>query len=652
MKTKTALLLLLVSVWGLEQLQAATTVRLPSVTGIVDDIISVPLYLDDDISGNNVTAFQFEIGINAVYAELTSVGFDNTIAQSFGAPVVNVSANYISIAAAGATPLTGQGVLLNLVFHLKNPGSVPLSFRNTASANFFNEGNQALSFINGNISISAKPTLKINLPATGLLIGETINCPVTGGTAPYTWAVSDNSLATITSDGKLTALKSGFVQAIATDSKGYSAESAKIEILSFKVSIPDTTFYQNNYIEIPIHIQNLEETKLHAGQWTITYAENILSFQELATGDCLLGASSVHHHVQPGSVTVTFAHAGELTQSGELFKLKFKIADTNSGYTNITFSQVELNETLHAKAVNGKFTIKALPNLSVSPSSLELYSGESRQFSVSGGTAPYTWVLENDQLAAISQEGELQALSGGNTRAWAYDVYGAKGYCSLTVYDTHLKVRDTLAVVNNLQLKVPIDIRPIAENKNLIAFSGNLTCSSDKIDSITVSRQGTLSEQWAIAYNAEKNKCTFALSGSNRITEAGILLYAIIHFNSSIALNDKFAIACNDLLLNEGSPVAKTQPGSITVSEMKETALENIRFETMDVYLNPATDELRIRNDQLREGDNVWIYNISGRCVIKTLCATFSATKINLARLPSGVYFVKAGNYTGKFVKK
>jgi hypothetical protein len=66
------------------------------------------------------------------------------------------------------------------------------------------------------------------------------------------------------------------------------------------------------------------------------------------------------------------------------------------------------------------------------------------------------------------------------------------------------------------------------------------------------------------------------------------------------------------------------------------------------IYPNPVCDELFIQSAQPVE--NVIIYNLAG--VQMENCQWLNGKSINVSALPAGVYFVKAGNYTGKFVKE
>ncbi|MDR0830230.1 MAG: autotransporter-associated beta strand repeat-containing protein [Prevotellaceae bacterium] len=67
----------------------------------------------------------------------------------------------------------------------------------------------------------------------------------------------------------------------------------------------------------------------------------------------------------------------------------------------------------------------------------------------------------------------------------------------------------------------------------------------------------------------------------------------------------------------------------------------------LSIFPNPAQDELRIANYELREGEMVTIADLQGRIVL-----TANATTINVSHLPQGVYLVRVGNAVAKFVKK
>jgi hypothetical protein len=72
---------------------------------------------------------------------------------------------------------------------------------------------------------------------------------------------------------------------------------------------------------------------------------------------------------------------------------------------------------------------------------------------------------------------------------------------------------------------------------------------------------------------------------------------------------------------------------------------------SLQLYPNPTTGELKIKNYKLREGDKIEIYNMLGQ---KQQLTTnhYPLSTINVSHLSAGIYTVKIGGYVGKFVKK
>ncbi|MDR1545062.1 MAG: GDSL-type esterase/lipase family protein [Prevotellaceae bacterium] len=94
---------------------------------------------------------------------------------------------------------------------------------------------------------------------------------------------------------------------------------------------------------------------------------------------------------------------------------------------------------------------------------------------------------------------------------------------------------------------------------------------------------------------------------------------------------------------------------SAPVDYLLPTSIKNVENEEVSIFPNPVSNQLKIKNLELKENDVMEIYDISGRTVGATLAVTQNAnseTAINISDLSSGVYFLKIGKYTGKFIKQ
>jgi hypothetical protein len=83
-----------------------------------------------------------------------------------------------------------------------------------------------------------------------------------------------------------------------------------------------------------------------------------------------------------------------------------------------------------------------------------------------------------------------------------------------------------------------------------------------------------------------------------------------------------------------------------------EVGIHNIVLaNSLQLYPNPTTGELRIENYELREGDKIEIYNMLGQKQPLTT-NNYPLTTINVSHLSAGIYTLKIGGYVGKFVKR
>ena len=623
------------------QFTQAITVRFPSLTGVVGDTITVPLYVDNDLTGSNVTAFQFDIGYNKNNVKLLEVNTVGAMASGYSNLIVKDYLDHFTIASAGAQPLVGKGILLNIKLVLIISGS-PIQFRNTATNNYFNEGNPVLTFSDGYITINAEPVISVSPLNAVLNIGETQQFNVSGGTAPYVWSVSDNAMATITSAGILKVLKSGFVKVIAKDAKGYQGVSGNIDCRSFVATFRDTTFYQNNYIDIPFELKNLDATPMLSGKFAFSFTENVISLDSLIIANSILaGKMTIEHSKSSGKLIVSFAGSTGITSSGMLFKLRFKIADVPNGGSSIIIDESTINEAISPKGRNGYFSIMPLPSISLSPGSSEMFTGDKKQFTVTGGTSPYTWGVENIALGTVTSSGNFTANSGGVTKLLVRDVYGSKTYCTITIFDTWVNVRDTAAVISQNMLTLPIDLGNVPIGKGVISVSGKAFSSYSKIDSIRVASVGTLTKSWQLANLNGKNQTNFAMSGTNGITSAGKIIYFNIYFNKTIAIGDAFYVDCNDLLLNEGTPNVKVKSGYVTIKSFSTGLVFNELDNYISVYPIPASDKLFVNLPTNQKIDKLDLIDLTGRVIQVNVSDATNGKQIDIGKLLDGNYFIR-----------
>jgi len=407
-----------------------------------------------------------------------------------------------------------------------------------------------------------------------------------------------------------------------------------------------------------LKFNDLDGTLLYAGKFVFSFNESILSFDSLITTNSILdGIASIQYQKQTGKAISAFAAPKSIVTSGTLFKLRFKIADISSGATYITFDEATINETLSPKFRNGYFSITPLPSLSLtSPGLAEMYTGEKKQYTVTGGTAPYKWSVENTTFATINNTGNLSGISGGSTKVIVKDSYGSQASSNITIFDSWVNVRDSSAVVNNWVLLLPVDLG-LNTNKGVLSISGSASCPSGKIDSIQVLNSGTLTQNWQLANKTGTNQANFAMSSAVPLVSGGKIINFKIYFKHTLQIGDVFYVNCNNLLLNEGAPNAKVKSGSVTIKNLF-TGIEDIPLSVISVSPIPVTNELFIKMNPEFASSVISVVDLSGKTILTRTLANFDGSQFMLPvqSLAEGFYFLKLqsqkSNAVLKFIKR
>jgi lysophospholipase L1-like esterase len=127
-------------------------------------------------------------------------------------------------------------------------------------------------------------------------------------------------------------------------------------------------------------------------------------------------------------------------------------------------------------------------------------------------------------------------------------------------------------------------------------------------------------------------------------------------FNATAAGTYKVAVKLNanadDVLVSD--EITISQPVELYLKDNGTITLtESDNAQSFSIFPNPVADELRITNYKVRNGDEIEIYNISGRKINNSQFSTLNSDlKIDVSTLSAGIYFVKVGGNIAKFVKE
>jgi hypothetical protein len=151
---------------------------------------------------------------------------------------------------------------------------------------------------------------------------------------------------------------------------------------------------------------------------------------------------------------------------------------------------------------------------------------------------------------------------------------------------------------------------------------------------------GDTETEWQVAWKEA------AAGDWNNIAGATAIPYDISGLAASTDYEVKVRAICGTSDTSDWSVTA-----TFTTTSSNIPTNTKITANSLQLYPNPTTGELKIKNYELREGDKIEIYNVLGQ---KQQLTTnhYPLTTINVSHLSAGIYTVKIGGYVGKFVKK
>ncbi|MDH5257905.1 MAG: S8 family serine peptidase, partial [Gammaproteobacteria bacterium] len=259
-----------------------------------------------------------------------------------------------------------------------------------------------------NIEINI-PLLNVTPSAIVLNIGQSIDLEVTGGTSPYRYASLDETVAMISSDGFVTALREGSVNISITDAEG-------------QMNVATITVGPNLYIDVQREIIAVDGTM-----------------------KIIVGAST-------GSLTWASSDSSVLAvdEYGEIVakragKVKVSVMDEEGRTGNVI---LEVRDIKILAAVSDSLFAPA------SEASTIIVGGE-LQLKATGGSTPYLWSIDNNEVASIDSNGLLNAISPGLVKVSVLDANGFSDTFEISLTPSVLSVNQTNVVMttgDNVQL--------------------------------------------------------------------------------------------------------------------------------------------------------------------------------------------------------
>lgn len=517
----------------------------------------IPVYIDEEINQYTISSYMMEISYDPGILVILEVKTEGTVAQTCGIPAIGFPRpGIVSISAASAGYMSGSGILLILRVKLLNSGYFRLEFTDSKH-NYFDEGSPAVTTSGAWINCQEAVGLQLWCENRELAPGDSTWLSAGGASGTVSWSVSDNTVASIDSEGKLMALKAGNITVYATDEASVTDSLGGILIHPVKVSIDSRlTEFRESRVEIPVYFHSTEDVTIFSGSLTLLYNTSLLKVDSMASGTLIGNAANVMHPIE-GGLKFSFATTQAIGHDGILCKLIMTVQANEETYSYLELSDLVFNEQLTVLKSNGFFVVKEFEPLYLTIPETDLLTGDSIQLSVVDYyTPPLKWSVSNPELAVVDANGLLKTLKSGNFRVSAQDAAGGKATSPwFTVTDTRLRFPEISHCITDSLIQVPVELERLP-NESVLSVEFKLSYDAGKLEFRGLS--GDVAPGWMQLAAATNGTISFAASGSSRLSGSGQL--AMFTFRTDNAYNaDPYAgFELKDIRLNEGNPSTNT----------------------------------------------------------------------------------------------
>jgi hypothetical protein len=557
--------------------QVAVTMSIPrDSTAYPGDTVRLPLILDTNLDGENIIAFRLEFQTNSELMPL-GVSTANTLTASWEVLFSKVSGTEFVITGASAAPISGTGNFIYFDFVVQNTTSMVNAVvqKKNVSTNYFNEGGYDITINYGLVAVYPIPKLNVSVSSGPLSKGAKTPVYVSGGTAPYTYTVSDPAVASIVDGNYLQGEGPGTVTVEVEDVNGVKGTSASVEVRGFEISFQgpqDSRAGQEIIVDVTTN--DIAGLGVLSGSFDLSFSTSADLLEIITTGTLLDGKELEYQSTGDHAYRFSFAGSTALGAGTILFRLKLKIKSSeNAGSVGFSARNILFNENLAGNYLDKSFYYNGLPKPAISGSGNNLAPGESIQFNPSGGTPPYAFSVSDPAIASISSTGLLTGLKGGSVRAIVTDSLGqfSESY-TITVYDGTLAVADHTAPYGT-QYDLPVYISDLPAGRGFSAFSLTLQLTTTQVQFVDIIQAGTVSSDFTMTKNTtDPGNIRIAAASQNDHQAGGVLFYIRVLLNGSLASNQLTYFYLSDVLFNEGQPSLRLTNGTIRIGDVPPTA--------------------------------------------------------------------------------
>jgi len=385
-------------------------------------------------------------------------------------------------------------------------------------------------------------------------------------------------------------------------------------------------------VSVPVYVDtSLTSLNILSYQIAVEYNVNLLEAMDPTFEGAISSGwgTPVSNINTAGKVTVSHAGVTPLSGTGILTYLWFRLKTNGTAYLNLANDgQTIFNEgEVPVFITNGRITISPAPYLNFSPNGGLIAIGETLQYFVSRGTAPYTWSTTDLSVASVNEAGLVTGISQGKVRMIAMDAMGITDTSNywVEVVPLVVSVRDTSYYQNN-EVTIPVNISQL-DDFDVLSGEISIGFNDDILMAEEVIFTGSLLEAVATksANLNQPEKVLVSFATSVQLTGNGPLFY--IRFKVDDRASGATWIEVLHALFNE-SLKTKAYRGYFSIMGLPNLTVrpstgQLLVGETLDFSVSGGVEPYQwsVSNPQLASVDENGLLSASAGGQVKVLVA-------------------------------
>ena len=594
---------------------AGVSVSLADVSQPSGAAFSVPISVGS-VSGLAVYSADIVITYNPQVLTVIEASTSGTLASSW-TPVYTITEGRIVIAMGGIQPLSGSGTLVNLRFNVAQSAQIgefsPIVFSNFT----FNEGTPSAITHNSLFTvkdvtdplIEAGPIVTALSPTSASIIWATDESGTSSLEYGTSIAYGYNKSSSQLKHGHLMVL-SGLVsnttyhfRVASSDAFGNgptsSADHTFItpEKTKIRLAVPDTSATIGESFDLPVFITGLYGHSVSSLSFRLSYDANIFTVNGAAlTGTIAESWGTPNVSLGEGYADLSMSGASVLVGAGTLVNLQCLVSTGTAVGSNsdLILSDVLVNGVPGDVVLkNGSLIVRddVPPAItfgpfvgSVTPNSAEIswQTDELSNAVVEYGTTAGYGQLEQDQRFLTHHTIVLQDLQPSTTyhfRVSAFDQFGNGPTFSPDQEFTTQATTDVRVQLQNAEadpgqtIEVPLTVDDLT-GKNITGFSFTLIYQPTAVDVAEVVTTSTLTSAWGTpTVNKTEGRIEIFMTGGTALGGAGDLLKLRLQVLPTAIPGSVTSLVLENFTFNNGSPIALTTNGTITIMDTVPPAI-------------------------------------------------------------------------------